>query len=129
MADVLNRTTLQFLASVNTPDFPVGSWVIDPDMSAVANVPQKYWLLTGDVVSEMDQAAKDVVNAAAAAAQKAAAAGAAMVREYATTGDLPQPPPRANLVVSLTDSGSAIPGMAISTGAGWMVFPSTRVIT
>lgn len=65
MADVLHRTTLQFLTSVNTPDYPSGTWVINPDMSPVAGVPQKYWKLTGDVVSEMSQAEKDVVDAAA----------------------------------------------------------------
>ncbi len=129
MANVLNRTSLQFLASVNTPSYPVADWVINPDMSPVASVRREYWVLTGDVLSEMDQAAKDVVDAAAAAAQRAAVSGSTSVREYATTADLPRPPPSPNLMVSLTDSGSAIPGMAISTDVGWMVFPSTRVIT
>ena len=64
MADVLNRTTLQYLQSVNTPDYPVVDWVINPDLSGVAGVPQKYWKLTGDVVSEMSQAEKDAVDAA-----------------------------------------------------------------
>lgn len=64
MADVLNRTTLQYLQSVNTPDYPVGDWVINPDLSGVTGVAQKYWKLTGDVVSEMSQAEKDAVDAA-----------------------------------------------------------------
>jgi len=68
MADVLNRTTLQYLRSVNTPDFPVLDWVINPDLTAVVGVPQKYWKLTGDIVSEMTQPEKDAVDAAEAAA-------------------------------------------------------------
>lgn len=43
MADVINRTTLQFLPSANTLDYPDPPWKINPDMSAVAGVPQKYW--------------------------------------------------------------------------------------
>lgn len=63
MANVLHRTTLRYLTSVNTPDYPTGTWVINPDMSPVAGVPQKYWKLTGDVLSVMDQAEQNVVNA------------------------------------------------------------------
>jgi len=62
MSDVLNRTTLQFKKSVNTPDYPTGDWVVNPDMSPVAGVAQKYWKLTGDIVSEMTQAEKDAVD-------------------------------------------------------------------
>ena len=64
MANVLNRTTLAYLLSVNTPDYPTESWVINPDMSAVSAVAAKYWKLTGDVVSEMSQGEKDTVDAA-----------------------------------------------------------------
>lgn len=70
MASVLNRTTRQFLSSANTPDYPVEDWIINPDMGSVVGVPQKYWVITGDVVSEMDQAAKDVVTAAEVQAQE-----------------------------------------------------------
>jgi hypothetical protein len=71
MANVLNRTSLIYLMSVNTPDFPVGDWVINPDLSPVSGVPAKYWKLTGDVLSEMSQAEKDAVDAAELAAQVA----------------------------------------------------------
>jgi len=30
MADVINRTTFQYLRSVNTPDYPVRDWIINP---------------------------------------------------------------------------------------------------
>ena len=35
-----------------------------PDLSAVVGVPPMYWIITGDVVSEMSQAEKDAVDAA-----------------------------------------------------------------
>ena len=132
MSNVLNRSTLEFLKSQHTPDFPTADWVINPDISPVAGEPAKYWVLIGDTLSVMDQAAKDALDAstaaAAEAAQKASVSGSPSVREYATTADLPLPPPKANLVVSLTDSGSATPGMAISTTTGWMVFASDKMV-
>jgi len=59
MAAVLNRTTKQYIPSANTPDYPVVDWIINPDLSAVVDVPNKYWVITGDVVSEMTQEEKD----------------------------------------------------------------------
>ena len=69
MANVLNRSTKQYLTSVSTPDYPIGSWIINPDMSAVAGEPSNYWVITGDNVTLMDQAARDAVDAAAETAQ------------------------------------------------------------
>lgn len=73
MADVLNRTTKVYLQSVNTPDFDVADWIINPDLSLV--LPQEpnsiYWNIVGDVVTEMTQPEKDAVNAAEATAQTA----------------------------------------------------------
>jgi len=62
MANVLNRTTKQYLKSVNTPDFPTASWIINPDLTAVAGVPSKFWKIIGDVVSEMSSAEKDTAD-------------------------------------------------------------------
>lgn len=45
MSDVFNRTTGQFLQSVNTPDFDVADWIINPDLSAVIGEPVRYWLI------------------------------------------------------------------------------------
>lgn len=65
MADVLERANLFNLRlSVNTPEFPVGLWVINPNLVPVVGVPVKYWVLTGDILSEMTQPQKDVVDAA-----------------------------------------------------------------
>ena len=64
MADVLNRATKQHLTSVNTPEYPVAEWIINPDLSAVTGQPVKYWVISGDSVSLMDQAERDAVDAA-----------------------------------------------------------------
>lgn len=75
MASALNRTTKQFYGSVNTPDFSVDIWIINPDMTPVAGFPSKYWIITGDVVSLMTQGQRDAVDDAAllVSAQSAAA--------------------------------------------------------
>ena len=92
MADILHRTTRQLLRSVNTPDFvpawrkgepaPTdGDWIVNPDLSAVADLPAKYWKLSGNAVLAMTQAERDAVDAAEAAAAEQAqrAADKAMV--------------------------------------------------
>jgi hypothetical protein len=66
MADVLNRTTKELRRSVNTPDYDPAEWIIDPDLSAVAGFAPRYWKITGDVVSLVDQAERDAVDAALA---------------------------------------------------------------
>jgi len=62
MSDVINRTTKDFLLSVNTPDYSIEDWIINPDLSALEGVPQKYWKISGDTVVEMDQSEKDIVD-------------------------------------------------------------------
>lgn len=86
MANVINRTTLEFRRSVNEPDFPEPDWKWDPNMSAVAGVPFKYWKAPpswdGDVGPvEMTQPEKDAVDAAEATALRDAnrAAGVASI--------------------------------------------------
>jgi hypothetical protein len=43
MSDVIHRTTLQFLPSVNEPDYPEPTWKWNPNMSGVVGVPSHYW--------------------------------------------------------------------------------------
>jgi hypothetical protein len=62
MANVLNRTTKQFLTSQNTPDFDPAQWIISPDLSAVAAFPSQYWTITGDVVTLMNVAQRNAVD-------------------------------------------------------------------
>lgn len=70
MASVLNRTTKQYLVSVSTPDYPVGQWIADPDLTAVSGFNSRYWVITGDLVTLMSQAQRDAVDASLLAAQR-----------------------------------------------------------
>jgi len=63
MSSVLNRITKEFRRSANTPDYPIGDWIINPDMSAVRGKPSKYWVISGDSVSLMSRAARDLIDA------------------------------------------------------------------
>lgn len=65
MADAVNRTTKVYVQSINTPDYPIGEWIINPDLSGVVGVPNRYWVITGDVITEMSQGEKDALDAAA----------------------------------------------------------------
>jgi len=73
MATVYNKTTHAIIESANTPDYDPSEWLINPDLSGVAGVPQRYRKLVGDVPTEMTQAEKDAVDAAALVASRAAA--------------------------------------------------------
>ena len=72
MADVVHRTTKQHRRSVNTPDFPITDWIINPDLGAVAGIPSKYWDISGDVISPMAQPARDQVDVLETAARTSA---------------------------------------------------------
>ena len=70
MADVINRTTLEQFFSVDTPLFPTTEFIINPDLTLLFDastntfiVLKKYWKIEGDLVLEMTQAEKDVVDA------------------------------------------------------------------
>lgn len=66
----LHRTDIKILNSVPSADLPepVANYIEEPDLSAVTGQPNKYWIITGDIVTLMDQAAMDVVDAAIEAA-------------------------------------------------------------
>lgn len=81
MGNVLHRVTKDFLKSVNTPDFPSGTYAINPAGTAGlegGSVPTKYWKLTGthpaETAVEMDAGEKESVDDSAPvlAATKAA---------------------------------------------------------
>jgi hypothetical protein len=75
MGDYLHRTTKQYLQSFSPNELPepLANYIEDPDLSAVEGVPSIYWVITGDVISEMDQAAKDAVDAVILSAARDAA--------------------------------------------------------
>jgi hypothetical protein len=67
MADVVNKTTMQLLRSVNTPDYPSADWLISPAGLATllsGGIPSRYWKLTGagDDIEEMTTAEKAAVD-------------------------------------------------------------------
>ena len=66
MGDYLHRTTKAYRRSVSPNDLsePLMNYIEDPDLSAVAGVPLIYWIITGDVITEMSQSEKDTVDAA-----------------------------------------------------------------
>lgn len=72
MPNYLHRTTKQYLQSISPNDLPEpeANYIYMPDLSAVQGVPSKYWVITGDVVSEMTQPEKDAVDAALLDAQR-----------------------------------------------------------
>lgn len=64
MANVLNRTTHEYLQSVHTPDYDIADWVINPDVTELTGVPPKYWDIgIDDVITEMTPEQKAVVDA------------------------------------------------------------------
>ncbi len=64
MASVLNRATKEFRKSVNTPDFNVAEWIINPDLTDVAGSPRRYWKITGDIVTPVDASERITIDAA-----------------------------------------------------------------
>ncbi|MHA2172822.1 MAG: hypothetical protein ACXAB7_23395 [Candidatus Kariarchaeaceae archaeon] len=65
MGNFVHRTTRQYLQSFSPNDLPepIANYIVDPDLSAVQGVPWIYWVITGDVISEMSQGEKDIVDA------------------------------------------------------------------
>lgn len=62
----IHRTTFKRLPSVASADLPEpeANYVRDPDESAIRGRPRRYWVLTGDVFTLMNRAARDTVDAA-----------------------------------------------------------------
>lgn len=69
MADVVNRTTLEYRESVHTPDFDPAQWLINPVLPFCE---RKYWQIDGDLLSEMNAGEKAAVDAAEFEAAKTA---------------------------------------------------------
>ena len=65
MGHLVHRTTKQEHKSTSPSSLPedVANYISEPDLSAVAGEPSKYWIITGDAITLMDQAAQDAVDA------------------------------------------------------------------
>lgn len=62
MGMVVHKTNFAVLKSVNTPDYDPSDWLINPDVSALASVPEKYWKIVSNEVVEMTTEEKTVVD-------------------------------------------------------------------
>lgn len=69
---VINRTTLELRADVDGSKYDSAIWIINPDLSAVQNVPPYYWKISGDNVLEMDASEKAAQDVALGPGMKAA---------------------------------------------------------
>jgi len=67
MANVINKTTKQYLTSVHTPDYSAADWIINPALPAVD---KKYWKIVGNLVKSMTVNEKKAVDDAAAVKDK-----------------------------------------------------------
>jgi len=101
MSSVINKTTYQYLESVSTPDYPEETWVVNPDLSAVEGIAQKYWKVVDGAAVEMSAGEKAVVNAAYSQAYvesvivRAIAFGSKLINQYAAE----------NVILGITQAG------------------------
>ena len=66
MANFLHRATKQYLQSADPNGLPepLANYIEEPDLSAVAGQPTKYWTITGDVITLMNNGQRNAVDAA-----------------------------------------------------------------
>ena len=66
MSDVIHKTNFEIRESVNTPDFPAGTWLINPiwnpDKATIKAVPQLHRKITGGDTAEEMNAAEKLAN-------------------------------------------------------------------
>lgn len=67
MANVLSRTTKQYIKSVHTPNYPISDWIYSPDLSAITGFSSIYWTITGDSVTLMSESERNTVDEGRAA--------------------------------------------------------------
>ncbi len=100
-----------------------------PVIIAVGTVQRHYTVDGAGVAVLMGAAQQAIVDAATAAEQQADATGALLIqRVVANPSQLPIPPPRAGLLVGVINTGGGVPGLAMSTGVGWAIFPAGSTI-
>ena len=66
MGDWVHRTTKQHITSVSPSGLPEppANYISQPDLSAVAGQPVRYWIITGDVITLADAPARVVIDEA-----------------------------------------------------------------
>jgi len=68
MTTAINRTTYEYFAGVSDT-LPTGVWLLNPDLTSVSGVEQKYWKVEGDSVLEMTDTEKNIKDMHIAAIQ------------------------------------------------------------
>lgn len=66
MTTVVHKESLTPIYDARPNKYDPANWFIDPDLSALVDVPYEYWLESGGVFSEMTQPEKDAVDVAIA---------------------------------------------------------------
>ena len=124
MASVLHRITKQLLESVNTPEYPPVDWIIEPDLAAVAGFESRYWIITGDVVTLMDAAARAAVDAASLEALRDATAAEldqmeGVLRAFILTvlDELNAHATKINAILTAIDNGSTLANVKTNIAA------------
>lgn len=72
MSRWIHRTTKRVLISVPLAELPEpeANYIKDPDLSAVEGQPQRYWIITGDVITLADAPTQAVIDAALLVARR-----------------------------------------------------------
>ena len=132
MGLVINKNTFAVLKSVNTPDYSETDWLVDPDLSSVEGVDQKYWKVAGGQVVEMNSGEKAIVNTATSQAyiegviNAAIKFGAGLMTKYAAE----------NVLLGITQAGMtatvrtrmAVVIAALQTGSLYDVIAEAKAI-
>lgn len=56
---VLHRETKQLFTVADASRFSSGLWIVEPNLSAVKDVPTAFWKIEGDTITEMTQQEKE----------------------------------------------------------------------
>jgi len=72
MGNYLHRETKRYIQSVSFSELPndIAEYIFMPDMSGVKGISSRYWKIDGDVVSEMSQVEKNIVDSEALTARR-----------------------------------------------------------
>lgn len=100
------------------------SQVVVTDTSAFDGVePPHHYTVVGGVVTLLSPANQAIADAAVESADNAALKGApSIARVFANAGQLPIPPPISGAFVAIVNGPGGLPGLALSTNTGWVLF-------
>ena len=63
MSNVLHRVTKVYRRSVDTSLIDPAEWIVNPDLSAVKDLPAHYWKIDGDIVTAQNDGEKIATDA------------------------------------------------------------------